>query len=152
MLRIAALLLRIALGGIFLVRYTIQQGLIGPGVRIFLGASLAAALVAAGEWARRQENLSGLPGLPSANIPSILTAAGTTVAAAADSSIGTLSGTGTSYTIGCNASGGPTTSPLPIASRSATSANAAPSVPRSRTVVNPRASTRASRRAAASAT
>jgi uncharacterized membrane protein len=29
------------------VRYTIQQGLIGPGVRIALGALLAAALVAA---------------------------------------------------------------------------------------------------------
>jgi uncharacterized membrane protein len=70
----------LALGGIFLVRYTIQQGLIGPGVRIFLGALLAIALVAVGEWARRQENLSGLPGLPSAHIPSILTAAGTTVA------------------------------------------------------------------------
>ena len=31
----------LALGGIFLVRYTIQQGLIGPGVRIMLGALLA---------------------------------------------------------------------------------------------------------------
>jgi uncharacterized membrane protein len=70
----------LALGGIFLVRYTIQEGLIGPGVRIFLGALLAVALVAAGEWTRRKENLSGLPGLPSANIPSILSAAGTTVA------------------------------------------------------------------------
>jgi uncharacterized membrane protein len=70
----------LALGGIFLVRYTIQEGLIGPGVRIFLGALLAFALVAAGEWTRRKENLSGLPGLPAANIPSILTAAGTTVA------------------------------------------------------------------------
>lgn len=70
----------LALGGIFLVRYTIQQGLIGPGVRIFLGALLAAALVAVGEWARRHENLSGLPGLPSAHIPGVLTAAGTTVA------------------------------------------------------------------------
>jgi uncharacterized membrane protein len=70
----------LALGGIFLVRYTIQQGLIGPGVRIALGALLALALVAAGEWARRKENLSGLPGLPSAHIPSVLTAAGTTVA------------------------------------------------------------------------
>jgi uncharacterized membrane protein len=37
----------LALGGVFLVRYTIQQGLIGPGVRIALGALLAAALVAA---------------------------------------------------------------------------------------------------------
>ena len=62
------------------MRYPIQQGLIGPGVRIALGALLAAALVAAGEWARRQETLSGLPGLPSAHIPSVLTAAGTTVA------------------------------------------------------------------------
>ena len=42
----------LALGGIFLVRYTIQQGLIGPGVRIFLGALLALALVAVGEWSR----------------------------------------------------------------------------------------------------
>jgi uncharacterized membrane protein len=70
----------LALGGIFLVRYTIQEGLIGPGVRIMLGALLALGLVAAGEWTRRKENLSGLPGLPTAHIPSILTAAGTTVA------------------------------------------------------------------------
>jgi uncharacterized membrane protein len=72
--------LALALGGIFLVRYSIQQGLIGPGVRILLGALLALALVAVGEWARRGERLTGLPGLSSANIPSILTAAGTTVA------------------------------------------------------------------------
>ncbi|HUN49886.1 MAG TPA: DUF2339 domain-containing protein, partial [Candidatus Sulfotelmatobacter sp.] len=70
----------VPLGGIFLVRYTIQEGLIGPGLRITLGALLALVLIAAGEWARRKENLSGLPGLPTAHIPSILTAAGTTVA------------------------------------------------------------------------
>jgi uncharacterized membrane protein len=70
----------LALGGIFLVRYSIEQGLLGPGVRIALGLLLAAALVAGGEWARRQENLSGVAGLPSAHIPGILTAAGTTVA------------------------------------------------------------------------
>jgi uncharacterized membrane protein len=70
----------LALGGIFLVRYTIQQGLVGPGVRIFLGATLALALVAAGEWSRRTEKLSALPGVPSAHIPGTLTAAGTTVA------------------------------------------------------------------------
>jgi len=72
--------LALALGGVFLVRYTIQQGLIGPGVRIALGGLLALALVAVGEWARRGERLTGLPGLSSANIPSMLTAAGTTVA------------------------------------------------------------------------
>ncbi len=70
----------LALGGIFLVRYTIQQGLIGPGVRIFLGALLALALVAVGEWSRRTEKFSALPGVPSAHIPGTLTAAGTTVA------------------------------------------------------------------------
>lgn len=70
----------LALGGIFLVKYSIDAGLIGPGVRIFLGALLAAALIGAGEWTRRQEQLSGVAGLPSAHIPSILTAAGTAVA------------------------------------------------------------------------
>src|ERR1700722_19164057 len=70
----------LALGGIFLVRYTIQQGLIGPGVRIFLGALLAFALIAVGEWSRRTEKLSALAGVPSAHIPGTLTAAGTTVA------------------------------------------------------------------------
>ncbi len=70
----------LALGGVFLVRYTIQQGFIGPGVRIALGAVLSLALVGVGEWARRRERLAGFAGLPSADIPSILTAAGTTVA------------------------------------------------------------------------
>src|SRR4051812_7686120 len=72
--------LALALGGIFLVRYSIEQGLLGPPVRIALGALLAAALVGAGEWARRSERLAGISGLPTAHIPGILTAAGTTVA------------------------------------------------------------------------
>src|SRR5581483_3431201 len=70
----------LALGGIFLVRYTIEQGLIGPHVRILLGTLLALTLVVAGEWQRRSEILSGIAGLPAANIPSVLTAAGTAVA------------------------------------------------------------------------
>jgi len=72
--------LALALGGIFMVRYTIEQGLIGPGVRIFLGGLLAAILVAAGEWMRRQDKVSGVAAVRGAHIPSILTAAGTTVA------------------------------------------------------------------------
>jgi uncharacterized membrane protein len=40
--------LALALGGYFLVRYTIEQGLIGPGARIVLGALLAAGLIAFG--------------------------------------------------------------------------------------------------------
>ena len=70
----------LGLGGIFLVRYSIEQGLVGPGMRVSLGALLGVALVASGEWLRRQERQSGLAGLPAAHIPSILTAAGTTVA------------------------------------------------------------------------
>jgi len=72
--------LALALGGIFLVQYSIEAGLIGPGVRIFLGGLLAATLIAAGEWTRRRE-IGGTPlYAENAHIPSILTAAGTTVA------------------------------------------------------------------------
>ncbi len=70
----------LALGGIFLVRYSIEQGLLGPGVRVMLGGLLAVLLIGAGEWLRRQETRSGVAGIPAAHIPSILTAAGTTVA------------------------------------------------------------------------
>jgi uncharacterized membrane protein len=72
--------LALALGGIFLVQYSIEAGLIGPGVRVFLGGLLAAALIAAGEWTRRREFSIGLANVPTAHIPSILTAAGTVVA------------------------------------------------------------------------
>jgi len=69
----------LALGGFFLVRYSIEQGLIGPAVRVALGALLAIALIATGEWERRNARLTGLAGVPGADIPSILTAVGTTI-------------------------------------------------------------------------
>jgi len=72
--------LALALGGIFMVQYSIEAGLIGPGVRVFLGGLLATALIAAGEWTRRREVASGEVYASNAHIPSILTAAGTTVA------------------------------------------------------------------------
>lgn len=72
--------LALALGGFFMVRYSIEAGLLGPGVRVFLGGLFAAALLAAGEWTRRKERISTLQALPIANIPAILTAAGTAVA------------------------------------------------------------------------
>jgi uncharacterized membrane protein len=72
--------LALALGGIFLVQFSIEAGLIGPGVRIFLGGLFAAALVAAGEWMRRKEIGGTAIYAENAHIPSILTAAGTTVA------------------------------------------------------------------------
>jgi uncharacterized membrane protein len=70
----------LALGGIFLVKYSIEAGLIGPKLRLFFGALLAATLVAGGAWTRRKEQMTGFASLPTAHIPGILTAAGTTVA------------------------------------------------------------------------
>ncbi|MEN3349398.1 MAG: hypothetical protein V7632_3033, partial [Bradyrhizobium sp.] len=68
------------LGGFFMVRYSIEAGLLGPGVRTMLGGLFALALLAAGEWTRRKENISSIAPVPIANIPAILTAAGTAVA------------------------------------------------------------------------
>jgi uncharacterized membrane protein len=70
----------LALGGIFLVNYAVEQGYFGPGMRILLASILAVLLIAAGEWARRTERVSGLIGIASAHVPSVLTAAGTIVA------------------------------------------------------------------------
>ncbi|WP_024513705.1 DUF2339 domain-containing protein [Bradyrhizobium sp. Tv2a-2] len=72
--------LTLALGGFFLVRYSIEAGLLGPRVRTFLGGLFALALLAAGEWTRRRESIAEIEALPIANIPAILTAAGTAVA------------------------------------------------------------------------
>jgi uncharacterized membrane protein len=72
--------LTLALGGFFMVRYSIEAGLLGPEVRTVLGGLFALALLAAGEWTRRKESISAIEALPIANIPAILTAAGTAVA------------------------------------------------------------------------
>jgi uncharacterized membrane protein len=72
--------LTLALGGFFMVRYSIEAGLLGPGVRTLLGGAFALALLAASEWTRRKESISAIAALPIANIPAILTAAGTSVA------------------------------------------------------------------------
>jgi len=72
--------LALALGGFFLVRYSIEAGLLGPDVRVFLGGVFALALLGAGEWMRRKEITADIAALPIANIPAILTAAGTAVA------------------------------------------------------------------------
>jgi uncharacterized membrane protein len=69
--------LALALGGILLVRYSIEQGFFGPGVRIFLGALFSLALVAGGEWFRHTERGLPIEQIPAAHVPSVLTAAGT---------------------------------------------------------------------------
>lgn len=72
--------LALALGGLLLVRFSIEAGLLGPGVRVMLGALLAAALIGGGEYLRRTELKLPIEAIPDAHVPSILTAAGTVVA------------------------------------------------------------------------
>jgi uncharacterized membrane protein len=70
----------LAFGAILLVKYSIEQGVFGPGVRVMLGAALAFALVGLGEWFRRTGSTIAQAPIPAAHIPSILTAAGTVAA------------------------------------------------------------------------
>ncbi|MCG5236537.1 DUF2339 domain-containing protein [Xanthobacter oligotrophicus] len=85
--------LALALGGVFLVRFAVEQDLIGPAMRVGLGLLLAVALLAGGEVLRRRargEEPAEPPLAPSAgpfaglgrvpDVPSILTAAGTMTA------------------------------------------------------------------------
>jgi uncharacterized membrane protein len=68
--------LALALGGIFLVRYTIEAGIFGPEVRLILAAAFGIVLVAAGEFIRRTGFRMPVEGLANAYVPGILTAAG----------------------------------------------------------------------------
>ncbi|WP_309083218.1 DUF2339 domain-containing protein [Chelativorans sp.] len=70
--------LALVLGGVFLVRYSIEAGLMTPAARVISGALLAIALVGGGEWLRRK-HMPGETGGP-AYIPGVLTLAGTTTA------------------------------------------------------------------------
>jgi uncharacterized membrane protein len=73
--------LALAIGGLFLVRYSIEAGVFGPRVRLAMAAVFSMLLVAAGEALRRGvlmpkrigENLGAMP---VAHVPLALTAAG----------------------------------------------------------------------------
>lgn len=66
----------LALGGLFLIRYTIEAGIFGPGVRLSMAALLGLVLVGAGEFIRRTGFKLPVQGAAGAYIPAILTAAG----------------------------------------------------------------------------
>ena len=66
----------LALGGIFLVRYTIEAGFFGPMMRLTLAGAFGLLLVAAGEFIRRTGFRVPVQGAAGAYIPAILTAAG----------------------------------------------------------------------------
>ena len=68
----------LAFGALLLVKYSIEQGFFGPGLRVICGLLLGAALVAGGEYLRRRDRPEGAErGAP---IPSVLTGAGTIAA------------------------------------------------------------------------
>src|SRR5690606_29249876 len=66
----------LALGGLFLVRYTIESGIFGPGARLAMAAVLGLVLAGAGEFVRRTGFKVPVEGAAGAYIPAILTAAG----------------------------------------------------------------------------
>lgn len=69
--------LALALGGIFLVKYSIESGLLSPAVRLLLGCLFGLALIGCGELLRRRGGMPALGGrFENAMIPGILTAAG----------------------------------------------------------------------------
>jgi uncharacterized membrane protein len=65
----------IALAGVFLVRYAIDHGLLGPGVRIMLGLLSGVALIGVAERLRGGKPWGRLGAAP-ANIPPVLAGAG----------------------------------------------------------------------------
>jgi uncharacterized membrane protein len=73
----------LALGGLLLVRYAIEQGWFGPGARVLLGLGLGFTLVTAGEIMRRREKAAAAAALAEGQLPNltitpaVLTAAGT---------------------------------------------------------------------------
>ncbi|MEO3387761.1 DUF2339 domain-containing protein [Mesorhizobium sp. CAU 1741] len=67
--------LALALGGVFLVRYSIEAGIFGPQVRLAGAILFGLLLAAAGELARRRGFRAPVAGVSGAYVPAILTAA-----------------------------------------------------------------------------
>ncbi|HJP21710.1 MAG TPA: DUF2339 domain-containing protein, partial [Alphaproteobacteria bacterium] len=66
----------IALAGFFLVKYSFDQGWLGPGMRVLLGILLGTLLVAGGEWLRRRPVAQAIPAIRPDYVPPATTAAG----------------------------------------------------------------------------
>lgn len=72
--------LTLALGGVFLVKYSVDMGLLGPRTRVSAGFLFGCALMAAGEWARRAAaRAETAPARPD-YVPPALSAAGVSIA------------------------------------------------------------------------
>lgn len=68
----------LALGGIFMVKYSIEAGLLSPAVRLSLAAMFGLLLMAIGEFVRRRTQPLIANAFQNAMIPGVLTAAGAT--------------------------------------------------------------------------
>jgi uncharacterized membrane protein len=68
--------LALALGGLFLIRYSIEAGIFGPGTRLAMAGMLGLVLVGGGEFIRRTGFKVPVEGAAGAYVPGILTAAG----------------------------------------------------------------------------
>ncbi len=66
----------LALGGAFLVKFTIDQGLLGPTARVVLGVLLGSVLTVGGEWLRRRPLERAFAAVGPSHVPPALTAAG----------------------------------------------------------------------------
>jgi uncharacterized membrane protein len=69
----------LAFGALLLVKYSIEQGFFGPGLRVIGGLLLGLGLVAAGEYMRRRDRLAAAS-TQVTPIPPVLTGAGTVAA------------------------------------------------------------------------
>jgi len=70
----------IALGGVFLIKYSIDHGLLSPVFRILLGMLLGLSLMAGGEWLRRRPLQRAIARLKPDFVPLALTGAGLCIA------------------------------------------------------------------------
>ncbi|GAA2850704.1 putative membrane protein [Aminobacter aminovorans] len=68
--------LALAFGAVFLIRYSIESGIFGPGLRLSMAALLGLVLVGGGEFIRRTGYRVPIQNGGNAYIPAILTAAG----------------------------------------------------------------------------
>jgi len=70
----------VALAGTFLVKYSIDEGYLGPAARCILGFLLGAALATGGEWLRRRPLQQAIAAVQPNYVPPALTASGLFVA------------------------------------------------------------------------
>lgn len=69
----------LVLAGVFLVRYAVEQGMLGPGARCTLAGLLGVALLVGAEWLKRRDGPLAVGGFGTDQAPAGLAAGGTAV-------------------------------------------------------------------------